>query len=173
MTSCCCLTLSGLKRPDDGICLATTAAVCFDGGDEVGCSAVVEKECTLPDAPQRRRAELIRTRTARVMPSARPLPMWWRRRSENRFAVWLERAALGVVELPQQPPPSRQEELLTEIRDVLKSQPRSVAAAQPFARISRPRSRSHDRLRSVSRLSCSFLPRASASSSLARPFSLK
>ena len=64
MTSCCCLTLSGLKRPDDGICLATTAAVCFDGGDEVGCSAVVEKECTLPDARQRRRAELIRTCTA-------------------------------------------------------------------------------------------------------------
>ena len=76
-------------------------------------------------------------------------------------------------EAAKPPPPSRQEELLTEIRDVLKSQPRSVAAAQPFARISRPRSRSHDRLRSVSRLSCSFLPRASASSSLARPFSLK
>src|SRR5262249_21444102 len=43
----------------------------------------------------------------------------------------------------------------------------------PFARNSRPRSRSPLRLFSVSRLSCSFLPRASASSSLARPFSLK
>jgi 4-hydroxy-tetrahydrodipicolinate synthase len=44
---------------------------------------------------------------------------------------------------------------------------------QPFSRMSRPRSRSHDRFFSVSRLSCSFLPRASASSILARPFSLK
>ena len=35
-----------------------------------------------------------------VMPSLRPLPMWWRRRSEKRFTVWLERAALGVVGLP-------------------------------------------------------------------------
>src|SRR5690348_2704931 len=37
---------------------------------------------------------------------------------------------------------------------------------QPFARMSRARSRSHERLRSVSRLSWSFLPRATASSIL-------
>src|ERR1700758_538393 len=35
-----------------------------------------------------------------VMPSARPLPMWWTRRSEKRFTVWLESAALGLVEEP-------------------------------------------------------------------------
>src|ERR1022692_507444 len=35
-----------------------------------------------------------------VMPSARPFPMWWTRRSEKRFAVWLESAALGLVEDP-------------------------------------------------------------------------
>src|SRR6266436_4087447 len=35
-----------------------------------------------------------------VMPSARPLPMWWTRRSEKRFTVWLESAALGFVEEP-------------------------------------------------------------------------
>ncbi len=46
-------------------------------------------------------------------------------------------------------------------------------AGQPLARSSRPRSRSQLRFFSVSRLSCSFLPRASASSILARPFSLK
>ena len=40
----------------------------------------------------------------------------------------------------------------------------------PFIRISRPRSRSQERFFSVSRLSCSFLPRASAISTLARPF---
>src|SRR5271165_6736394 len=34
------------------------------------------------------------------MPSARPLPMWWTRRSEKRFAVWPESAALGLVEEP-------------------------------------------------------------------------
>src|SRR5260370_41295647 len=34
------------------------------------------------------------------MPSARPLPMWWTRTSEKRFAVWLESAALGFVEEP-------------------------------------------------------------------------
>src|SRR6201987_5069638 len=34
------------------------------------------------------------------MPSARPLPMWWTRRSEKRFTVWLESAALGLVEEP-------------------------------------------------------------------------
>jgi hypothetical protein len=44
---------------------------------------------------------------------------------------------------------------------------------QTLARSSRPRSRSQLRFLSVSRLSCSFLPRARASSSLARPFSLK
>src|SRR6202158_6330898 len=35
-----------------------------------------------------------------VMPSARSLPMWWTRRSEKRFTVWLESAALGLVEEP-------------------------------------------------------------------------
>src|SRR5258707_15116628 len=35
-----------------------------------------------------------------VMPSLRPLPLWWRRRSEKRFTVWLESAVLGVVGLP-------------------------------------------------------------------------
>src|SRR5260370_24734976 len=35
-----------------------------------------------------------------VMPSARPLPMWWTRMSEHRFTVWLESAALGFVEDP-------------------------------------------------------------------------
>src|ERR1700730_16151774 len=35
-----------------------------------------------------------------VMPSARPLPMWWTRTSEKRFAVWFESAALGFVEEP-------------------------------------------------------------------------
>src|ERR1017187_4983110 len=35
-----------------------------------------------------------------VMPSARPFPMRWTRRSEKRFAVWLESAALGLVEDP-------------------------------------------------------------------------
>src|SRR6202140_5112330 len=35
-----------------------------------------------------------------VMPSARPLPMWWTRRSEKRFTVWLESAALGLIEEP-------------------------------------------------------------------------
>src|SRR6201984_2979928 len=34
------------------------------------------------------------------MPSARPLPMWWTRRSEKRFTVWLESAALGLVAEP-------------------------------------------------------------------------
>src|SRR5437879_13188750 len=34
------------------------------------------------------------------MPSARPLPMWWTRRSEKRFTVWLESAALGFVAEP-------------------------------------------------------------------------
>src|SRR5271165_7517269 len=34
------------------------------------------------------------------MPSSRPLPMWWTRRSEKRFAVLLESAALGLVEEP-------------------------------------------------------------------------
>src|SRR5260370_17158105 len=34
------------------------------------------------------------------MLSLRPLPMWWRRRSEKRFTVWLESAVLGVVGLP-------------------------------------------------------------------------
>src|SRR5262249_52905367 len=49
----------------------------------------------------------------------------------------------------------------------------SSASDYPLARSSRPRSRSQLRFFSVSRLSCSFLPRASASSSLARPLSLK
>src|SRR5262249_47369311 len=35
-----------------------------------------------------------------VIPSASPRPMWWTRRSENRFAVWFDRAALGQVEEP-------------------------------------------------------------------------
>src|SRR5713101_218508 len=35
-----------------------------------------------------------------VIPSASPLPMWWTRRSEKRFTVWLESAALGFVEEP-------------------------------------------------------------------------
>src|ERR1700687_6509629 len=35
-----------------------------------------------------------------VMPSARSLPMWWTRRSDQRFTVWLESAALGLVEEP-------------------------------------------------------------------------
>src|ERR1700722_4681603 len=35
-----------------------------------------------------------------VMPSARPLPMWWTSRSEKRFTGWLESAALGLVEEP-------------------------------------------------------------------------
>src|SRR5438270_3403895 len=35
-----------------------------------------------------------------VMPSARPLPMWWTSRSDQRCAVWFERAALGTVEEP-------------------------------------------------------------------------
>src|SRR5450755_612348 len=35
-----------------------------------------------------------------VMPSARSLPMWWTRRSEKRFTVCLESAALGLVEEP-------------------------------------------------------------------------
>src|ERR1700675_5132837 len=35
-----------------------------------------------------------------VMPSARPLPMWWTRRSEKRFTGRLESAALGLVEEP-------------------------------------------------------------------------
>src|SRR5579883_63272 len=43
----------------------------------------------------------------------------------------------------------------------------------PLSRISRPFSRSQVRFFSVSRLSCSFLPRASATSTLARPLSLK
>src|SRR5579864_918146 len=34
------------------------------------------------------------------MPSARLLPMWWTRRSEKRFTLWLESAALGFVEEP-------------------------------------------------------------------------
>ena len=34
------------------------------------------------------------------MPSARPRPMWWTRRSENKFTVWLDSAALGWVEEP-------------------------------------------------------------------------
>ena len=43
----------------------------------------------------------------------------------------------------------------------------------PRARIRRPFSRPQSRFFSVSRLSCSFLPLATASSSLARPRSLK
>ena len=43
----------------------------------------------------------------------------------------------------------------------------------PLLRINRARSRSQERFLSVSRLSWSFLPRATAISSLARPFSLK
>ena len=42
-----------------------------------------------------------------------------------------------------------------------------------FCRIRRPRSRCQSRFFSVSRLSCSFLPRASAISTLARPRLLK
>src|ERR1700676_5305478 len=34
------------------------------------------------------------------MPSARPLPMWWTRRSEKRYTGLLESAALGLVEEP-------------------------------------------------------------------------
>ena len=49
----------------------------------------------------------------------------------------------------------------------------SAAGRQPFSRISRPFSRSQDRFFSVSRLSCSFLPRATAISTFARPLSLK
>src|SRR5262249_17352962 len=35
-----------------------------------------------------------------IMPSARPIPIWWTRISEKRFTVWLESAALGIVEEP-------------------------------------------------------------------------
>lgn len=44
---------------------------------------------------------------------------------------------------------------------------------QPFSRSRRPFSRSHSRFFTVSRLSAAFLPRPRASSTLARPFSLK
>src|ERR1041385_875360 len=60
-------------------------------------------------------------------------------------------------------------------------QPRPLAFAgdipraprQPVCLSNRPFSRCQSRFFAVSRLSCSFLPRASASSTLARPFSLK
>ena len=45
--------------------------------------------------------------------------------------------------------------------------------AQPLSRISRERSRSQSRFFSVSRLSCSFLPRAERDLDLRRPRSLK
>ena len=64
--------------------------------------------------------------------------------------------------------PKRMRKLLLHRRQINKL-PRDY----PLARSSRPRSRSQLRFFSVSRLSCSFLPRASASSSLARPLSLK
>src|SRR5215472_3008879 len=35
-----------------------------------------------------------------VMPSASPLPMWWTRRSDQRRAVWFDKAMLGTVEEP-------------------------------------------------------------------------
>src|SRR5712692_3643293 len=35
-----------------------------------------------------------------VMPSARPLPMWWTRRSEYRLTGWFDSAALGDVDEP-------------------------------------------------------------------------
>jgi hypothetical protein len=38
--------------------------VCFDGVEKLGGSAVVEKENALPDAPERRRAELNRACSA-------------------------------------------------------------------------------------------------------------
>ena len=65
---------------------------------------------------------------------------------------------------------------VSEVHDFVSCRPsRSGPASrvQPLARSNRPRSRSQLRFFSVSRLSCSFLPRASASSTLARPLSLK
>lgn len=43
-----------VKTLDDLIRLAAAATVGFDGLDEVGCPAIVEKENTLPEAPERR-----------------------------------------------------------------------------------------------------------------------
>src|SRR6516225_9263958 len=62
-----------------------------------------------------------------VMPSARLLPMWWTRRSDQRCAVWFDRAALGTVEEP-----------LAIILPVVNeavwqwAQPTFVKAARPF-----------------------------------------
>jgi hypothetical protein len=51
-----------IEAPDNLVSFTAAAAMRFDGLDEVGCSAIVKKENALPDAPERRRAELIRPR---------------------------------------------------------------------------------------------------------------
>src|SRR5207249_10454189 len=60
----------------------------------------MEEEDALPDAPERGRAELAGPAPPCVMPSARPLPMLWTRRSEKRFTGRLDSAALGFVDEP-------------------------------------------------------------------------
>ena len=53
-----------VEVPDDAICFRTLAEMLFDGIEKIRGAAIVEEENALSDAPERRRAELIRPRAS-------------------------------------------------------------------------------------------------------------
>jgi hypothetical protein len=106
-----------------------------------------------------------------------------RRKGNRRTANGLEEVGARDQPTRAQPLLPTYERLLGPLlgpgRDVRRHAARSrghsdrKSAPYPFCLNNRPFSRSQSLFFSVSRLSCSFLPLASASSTLARPFSLK
>src|SRR5215207_7022526 len=85
----------------------------------------------------------------------------------NRTAVGGWKSQVGQ----HHPGEMRSSSIVDRLRQVLRQGVDGLH--QPFSRIKRARSRSQERCFSVSRLSCSFLPRPRPSSTFARPRSLK
>ena len=100
MISCCSRACQLVEMLNNLICFTATALVISNGVYQVGGPSVMEEEDALSDTPEGGGSEFVGTRAPCVMPSARLLPMWWTRRSDQRFAVWLESEALGLVEEP-------------------------------------------------------------------------